>query len=67
MRRMLLLIGWILAACDSVPPTASGGVPQPTQGTAMDPATAGQSFVEVSRAIRPIAVQECRRRTQGAN
>ncbi|GGH22984.1 Peptidase family M48 [Cribrihabitans marinus] len=69
MRRILLLLAFILASCGPLPaPPAPGGPPLPDAGGPRpSPEQAVQSFAEVSRAVGPRAVEECRRRTSGVN
>ncbi|SDD07713.1 M48 family metalloprotease [Ruegeria marina] len=66
MRRVLLLIALFLSACDSPAPT-SAPVPlsQAPGGAALSPASAQAAFSTVSANLRPVAVNECQRRTSG--
>lgn len=70
MHRIVTFIAVLaLAGCDLPPPPPQTATPagssQPI--SAMTPQQAAQTFTQVSRAVGPQAVQECRRRTTGAN
>lgn len=66
MRRVLLLIALFLAACDSPAPTTAPVPLAPAPGgSAMSPASAQAAFSRVSASLRPVAVDECQRRTSG--
>lgn len=67
MRRIVLILGLLAAGCQAVTP-----LPPPRQvasGTRapVDAAAAAAAFTEVSRAVGPRAVEECRARTSGVN
>ncbi|NDW47952.1 M48 family metalloprotease [Ruegeria sp. PrR005] len=66
MRRLLLLIALVLSACDAPAPTSAPVPLAPVpSGPAMSPASAQAAFSRVSASLRPVAVNECQRRTSG--
>lgn len=67
MRRFMLLIAFVVSACGA-PPPPNTSVPLPTTNAPpMSPQAASRTFNQVSQRVRPRAVEECKRRTQGVN
>lgn len=68
MRRVLISFALILSACGAPPPPPSSTQSRPVStAPAMSPAAAQRAFSQVSQRVRPRAVEECKRRTQGVN
>lgn len=68
MRRFVLFLALSLTACVELPPPTGGGPPIAGQEVpANTPEEAARAFTEVSRAVKPRAVEECRRRTRNVN
>lgn len=66
MRRLILLLGFLTAACDTVS-TGAPGTPPVAYEPSMTPAEAARSFGEVVTAVEPVAEAECRRLTPRQN
>lgn len=72
MRWLILALSFLLASCDVTISPSQTGSSDPSAATPAPPGAAIQltgehGFAEVVRAVQPVAVQECRRRTRGAN
>lgn len=72
MRWLPMLLGLMLSACQvtvgpSPVPQQPAPVAQLGSGQSLSPDQAARSFTQVARAVRPVAVQECRRLAPGVD
>lgn len=68
MRRVLILIALVASACGAPSPPPATLKPSPvTSAPPMSPAASQRAFSQVTQRVRPRAVEECKRRTQGVN
>ncbi|MFA3918950.1 M48 family metallopeptidase [Ruegeria hyattellae] len=68
MRRLVLFLALSLTACLELPPQTAGRPPADgSSAPVYTPQEAARTFTEVSRAVTPRAIEECRRRTRDVN
>ncbi|PCJ08249.1 MAG: peptidase M48 [Rhodobacteraceae bacterium] len=68
MHRILLLLVFVVAACEvSVPPLPGPGLGQQHQVRGLTGADASAAFAAVTRMVEPVAERECQARTHGLN